>query len=74
MSSSPTNQAIILSSISGVDDDKIKLERLVSQAREFVLLYDHDGGGDGGTSGEEGEEKRSAREVVGVLEKLLDEC
>ncbi|KAF5362389.1 hypothetical protein D9756_002188 [Leucocoprinus leucothites] len=68
MSSSPQNQTIILSSInSPVDDERIKLERLTSQAKEFVLLCDDAGAG-------AVEETKSAKEVVGVLERLRDEC
>jgi len=80
MSSSSQNRSIILSLIEDGDDgdQRIKLERLVRQAKEFVFLYDDDeeeedmdsiSGGGGG-----GREMRNVKEVVSVLERLRDEC
>lgn len=81
MSSSSQNRSIILSLIEDGDDgdQRIKLERLIRQAKEFVFLYDDDeeeeedmGSISGGGGG--GREMRNVKEVVSVLERLRDEC
>lgn len=77
--SSSQNRSIILSLIEDGDDgdQRIKLERLVRQAKEFVFLYDDDeeeedmGSISGGGGGRE---MRNVKEVVSVLERLRDEC
>jgi len=56
MSSSPQNKSVLLSLIEG-DGERSKLERLVRQAKEFVVLY-----ADDEEEGEEQEEKGKEKE------------
>ncbi|KAF9454402.1 hypothetical protein P691DRAFT_692580 [Macrolepiota fuliginosa MF-IS2] len=94
MADSLENQEVILSSMTldGHRDssgsgsgggERLKLTKLVDQAREFVVVYEAmnsksagGGGSEGGGKGEgrEGEGNASASEVVRVLERLRDEC
>lgn len=82
--SSPQNQSVLLSLIEGDDDDeRSKLERLVRQAKEFVVLCADEeegeekekevGSGSGSRMTARGG-KKEMREVVSVLERLRDEC
>jgi len=63
MSSSPQNKSVLLSLIEGDGDggdgERNKLERLVRQAKEFVVLYvdEEEGEEEGEEQGEKGKEK-----------------
>ena len=63
MSSSPQNKSVLLSLIEGDGDggdgERSKLERLVRQAKEFVVLYadEEEGEEEGEEQGEKGKEK-----------------
>lgn len=80
MSSSSQNQSVVLSLIEGDDDERSKLERLVRQAKEFVVLCadeeekeeEKDVGSSSKMTTRGG--KKEMREVVSVLERLCDEC
>ena len=93
MSSSPQNKSVLLSLIEGDGDggdgERSKLERLVRQAKEFVVLYADEEEGEEKEKGKEKEKdvgpgsssrmttrsgKKEMREVVSVLERLRDEC
>jgi len=94
MSSSPQNKSVLLSLIEGHGHgghgERSKLERLVRQAKEFVVLYaDEEEGEEKEEKGKEKEKdvgpgsssrmttrsgKKEMREVVSVLERLRDEC
>jgi len=93
MSSSPQNKSVLLSLIEGDGHgghgERSKLERLVRQAKEFVVLYADEEEGEEKEKGKEKEKdvgpgsssrmttrsgKKEMREVVSVLERLRDEC
>jgi len=70
MDDSPLNQAQILDAMSTPGGDRIKLGKLVEQAKDFVAFYNAMSDGKADREREDG----SAGEVVRILERLRDRC